>query len=104
MTSPLQGVSNFEAPGVVARLNVTLDDQFDADGVVDVRGLINGWEVKTIWGYNDDEVTINVEVRMSKMAEGEFIALTLLSGYEYHLDILEIRQSGTDAEYLMVAN
>lgn len=104
MTSPLQGVSNFEAPGLIARLNVTLDDQFDADGIVNVRDLIDGWGTKTIWGYNDEEVTINVEVRTSKMADGEFIALTLLSGYEYHLDILEIRKSGTDAEYLMVAN
>ena len=104
MTSPLKGVSNIEAPGLVARLNVTLDDQFDADGIVDARSLINGWEVKNIWGYNATENTINVEVNLSRMPEDQYIAVTLSAGEVYHLDILKIRKTGTDAEYLLLTN
>ena len=106
-----QGIQNTNPSTKVARLNMLVggndDDKFtpmDATGVADIQSLLDGDVTQAIWAYNGDQNTCNVEVRLAGMQEGEFVPVTLFAGEPFRMQVLQIRRTNTDAEYIVVVN
>ena len=85
----------------IGRVNLVTQAQ---DAEIDLPELIDNEYVQYIWGYNASEGTINVEVRLGAMDEGDWVIITLSAGVPYRLEVLAIRKTNTDAEYVMVSN